>query len=146
MSEITRIGAPSSIDLNKTAKKELDPLAREKIRLRKATQDFEAFFMTQMLKSMRSTIPKSESDNSIVGGDMGKETFETLFDQELGQIVANRSRNGLGDMLYNNLVKQLSAQFYDGNSKKTELTILSASSSAAGGAIESLRKNNPTGD
>ena len=146
MSSITKIGAPTSIDLNQANTKQIDPLAREKIRLKRATQDFEAFFMTQMLKSMRSTIPKNESDNSIVGGDMGKETFESIFDQELGQIVAKKSRNGLGDILYNNLVKKLNTQFSDGNSKKPDMTILAGSSPVAGHAPVYLRKNNLAGD
>ncbi|MCH9030898.1 MAG: rod-binding protein [candidate division Zixibacteria bacterium] len=141
MSSLTRIGAPAPFDINQADKKQIDPLAREKIRLKKATQDFEAFFMTQMLKSMRSTIPKSESDNSIVGGDMGKETFETLFDQELGQIVARKSRNGLGDILYNNLVKKLNAQFSDGNSEKADITIMERSSHSTRQDSGSLRKN-----
>lgn len=79
----------------------------EKTRLKKATEEFESFFFASMLKSMRSTIPKSESGDQGMAGSLGKDIFQSMFDQELAKKMAERSVGGVGDILYQNLVKRI---------------------------------------
>ncbi len=53
-------------------------------------------FMSQMLKSMRQTIPQT----GFFGNDPGKEIYQSLMDQELSQKLARRGGLGLGMMIY----------------------------------------------
>lgn len=84
-------------------------LDKEKLRLRKATREFESFFMQSMLKSMRATIPKTDESGDAPGGGFGKDIFESMFDQELAKKMSERSQGGLGDMLYQKLLPRLEA-------------------------------------
>jgi Rod binding domain-containing protein len=70
--------------------------------LRKATQDFEAVFVAQLLSQMRKAMaPKS----SLLGGGHEEETFRDLMDQEIGKSVARRGGLGVGDAVYRQLLK-----------------------------------------
>jgi flagellar protein FlgJ len=65
-----------------------DPAANAN--LRRATQDFEALFVSWLLREMRQTVPQSDL---LPKGPAG-ETYDALYDNALGQSVA--SGNGLG--------------------------------------------------
>lgn len=68
--------------------------------LRETAQQFEALFIQMMMKSMRSTVARSELfDSSAI------RTFESMQDQELSKEMARSGGIGLADML----VEQLSA-------------------------------------
>ena len=92
-------------------KHKLDALEREKLKLRKATQEFESFFTASMLKSMRQTIPKNEQEGAVGGSGLGKDIFQSMFDEELSKKMATGSHGGLGDILYQNLVKRIEAKY-----------------------------------
>ena len=69
-----------------TATRSRMTLEQEKARLRKATNEFEAFFKYQMLKTMRQTIPDDPLSGDLpLGNDGGKETFTDLFDMEIAR-------------------------------------------------------------
>jgi len=70
-----------------------------KAKLQKAVKDFESLFVGYMLKSMRSTVPKSDMDKDDYGGDM----MEGMFDMELSKHISNGSNLGIGEMLYRKL-------------------------------------------
>ena len=70
-----------------------------KVKLQKAVKDFESLFVSYMLKSMRSTVPKSDMDKDDFGGDM----MDGMFDMELSKHISNSSNLGLGEMLYRKL-------------------------------------------
>lgn len=89
----------------------IDEIDKEKMRLKKASREFESFFMQSMLKSMRATLPKTDESDDAPGGGFGKEIFESMFDQELSKKMAENSRGGLGDMLYKKLLPRLEARF-----------------------------------
>lgn len=74
-----------------------EPKSREQ--LNKIAKDFESILVFQMLKSMRSTVPKSE----LLGG-YRSEMFESMFDQELANEISKGEGIGLSDMLYKQLV------------------------------------------
>jgi Rod binding domain-containing protein len=80
-------------------------LEMKKMRLRKATREFESFFILHMLKAMRQTIPKSE----LLEGGLGQDMYTSIFDEELARTVAGSSPDSLSDMLYRSLEKHLEA-------------------------------------
>jgi murein DD-endopeptidase MepM/ murein hydrolase activator NlpD len=79
--------------------------------LKKACREFESVFTYQILKSMRSTIEKSD----LFHGGQGEEIYESLLDQELAKKMARSGENSLADMLYRQLSRQLPSE--DGNGK-----------------------------
>lgn len=85
-------------------------LKSEKARLRKATQEFEAFFMYQMLKTMRqSTLEADKENSSGISGDLGKDEFTQMFDMELSRLMVTGGANSISELLYNSMVKMLEA-------------------------------------
>ncbi len=80
-------------------------LEMKKMRLRKATREFESFFILHMLQAMRQTIPKSE----LLEGGLGQDTYTSMFDDELARTVAGSSPDSLSEMLYKSLEKHLDA-------------------------------------
>jgi len=78
----------------------------EQEKLRKACQEFEAIFLYQLMQGMRRTIPQS----GLTGKGMGREIFESLFDQEVTkQMAASNNNTGLAGLLYEQLSKYLDA-------------------------------------
>lgn len=87
-------------------------LEGEKLRLKKATEEFEAFFGYQMLKTMRQTIPKSDdSKNGAFGNDLGKDTWTDMFDMEVSKSMAQSGQGSLADVLYQSLERLVEAEF-----------------------------------
>lgn len=84
----------------------------EKARLRKATEEFESFFMYQMLKAMRKTIPESTlGEGAPMSGGLGKETFTEFFDMEIARKAVIGGHNSIADIMYNSMEKLIDAQF-----------------------------------
>ena len=67
----------------------------EDARLGRAVHEFEALFINYMLKTMRSTIQKSE----LLGSGMREDIYTSLFDWELSKDMASSGGIGLGKML-----------------------------------------------
>ena len=97
-----------SINTTVNAGKELSPaihpgdkkLNREK--LKKACTEFEALFMSQMLKSMRQTIPQT----GFLGKGLGEDVYQGLMDQELSQKLSQSKGLGLGKVIYRQMLKR----------------------------------------
>lgn len=88
----------------------------EKARLRKATRAFESFFMYQLLKIMRKTVPKSAfGEGAPFSGNMSKDIFTELFDTQLAQKMVTGDKNSISDMLYRSLEKTTEAQYNKAN-------------------------------
>ena len=96
----TTLTAPETLPVKKTDTPEAD-----KKRLYKAAKELEAMFMYHMLKAMRKTVPETES--AAMGGDMGKDIYTQIFDQELSQVMASANQRGLADSIYRSLVGNL---------------------------------------
>ncbi len=87
-------------------------LEGEKARLKKATQEFESFFMYQMLKTMRKTVPESTfSEGAPFSGDAGKDIFTEMFDMELSRKMVSGGKQSISEMLYESMVKLVETQF-----------------------------------
>ena len=84
----------------------------EKTRLRKAAKDFEAFFMYQMLKTMRETVPENPlvKDSPFSNGH-GKDIFTQIFDMEISKKMVGSGKESISEVLYRSLEKVIEAQF-----------------------------------
>ena len=72
---------------------------KQKLALKKVSQEFEAVFIGQLLKVMRDTIEES----GLFGGGFGKSIYTELFDQEISLSMARRGALGISDLLYRSL-------------------------------------------
>ncbi len=74
----------------------------DEAKLKKACQDFEAVFIGQIWKQMRSSVPKEGLLHS-----KEEENYLSMFDQELSVKMSRSGGIGLSDMLYANLSERL---------------------------------------
>ena len=75
-----------------------EKMEREK-KLKKVCADFESIFIYNMLRKMRTTIPKSGLMNEM----KGKDTYETIMDQKVSEDLANKGGIGIQKMLFNQI-------------------------------------------
>lgn len=83
-------------------------------RLKKAAQDFEALFISYMLKVMRESIPRS----GLLDEGLQGEIFKAMFDQEIAKRIARAKGLGIAEMIYRHLSRGAPSQrpvarFYD---------------------------------
>ena len=71
-------------------------------KLKKACKDFEAIFITHLLKTMRTS---SEEESGLWGKGMGNNLFRDLFDTELGREMSDGGGIGLADLLYQSMAR-----------------------------------------
>jgi murein DD-endopeptidase MepM/ murein hydrolase activator NlpD len=69
------------------------------LELKKAAHDFEALFVSYLLKVMRETIEES----GLTEGGLGKGIYTELFDEELARAVSQRGPLGLSDLILKGL-------------------------------------------
>lgn len=72
--------------------------------IRKTAEQFESFFLQQMMKEMRATIEKSEMTDS-----QAMDTYQDLMDKEVALQMVRRGGIGLANMLEKQLMAQQSA-------------------------------------
>lgn len=69
-------------------------------RLKEACADFEAILLTQMLKSMKSTL----SGDALLGGGLPQDIYDSMYHQALAENIAHGNNSlGIGEMLYRQL-------------------------------------------
>lgn len=86
---------------------------QDEAKLRKACQDFEAVFIGQIWKQMRSSVPKDGMLHS-----KEEESYLSMFDQELSVKMSQSGGIGLSDLLYDNLSERLVNASRDTSSAK----------------------------
>ncbi len=69
------------------------------VQLKKAAQDFEALFVSYLLKVMRETIEES----GLTDGGFGKTVYTELFDEEMSRTVAQQGPLGLSALILKGL-------------------------------------------
>ncbi|MGD8922296.1 MAG: transglycosylase SLT domain-containing protein [Candidatus Zixiibacteriota bacterium] len=120
------IDAPSS-DLSRLKNEKATSLEQEKLRLRKATKEFESFFMYYMLKTMRETVPENPLTKDLpFAKSLGKDTFNQLFDMELSRSMASDGHGSISELLYNQFEKLIDAK-YDDHQSSPEIKPLRSS-------------------
>jgi flagellar protein FlgJ len=92
MNDISSSG--SYLDFNALAQLKGDAARDPSKAVRKTAEQFEAYFIQQMMKTMRDSIEKSDL---IEGGNM--EMYQDLMDKEVSLSMAKRGGMGLADML-----------------------------------------------
>ncbi len=91
----------SQVQVNKASSK----IDNEDKKLKQACKDFEGVLTHYMLKSMRKTL----SGDDIFGKSLGKDIYQSMYDEHLAREIANGENNlGVGDALYNDLKKDSS--------------------------------------
>lgn len=68
--------------------------------LRKASQDFESLFVSQIYSAMRKTVPEGG-----LLGNSGERMFRDMLDSEMANQAAAAGSLGIGEMLYRQLSK-----------------------------------------
>ncbi|MEY3611814.1 MAG: Peptidoglycan hydrolase FlgJ [Pseudomonadota bacterium] len=94
MSDITHTSSSTYLDFNALTQLKGDAARDPSKAVRKTAEQFEAYFVQQMMKSMRDTIEKSDL---VEGGNM--EMYQDLMDKEVSLSIAKRGGMGLADML-----------------------------------------------
>lgn len=92
MNDISSSG--SYLDFNALTQLKGDAARDPSKAVRKTAEQFEAYFIQQMMKSMRDTIEKSDL---VEGGNM--EMYQDLMDKEVSLSIAKRGGMGLADMM-----------------------------------------------
>ncbi len=72
-------------------------------RLRETSNEFEAIFIQQMLKTMRKT--SLESD--LIKKSEGEKIFRSMLDEQYAKLSAKSGSLGLGQMIYQQLKSNL---------------------------------------
>ena len=95
MSQVNEIGTGHGMQVVTPARqgKPADP------RIWKVAQDFEAVFMSQLVKSMRA----SESKNELLESSAGREIFNDMFSEAIAKDIAKNGALGLTPVLYREL-------------------------------------------
>ena len=79
--------------------------AEDDARLKKACQEMESVFLNMLLKSMRSTIAKTE----LGGSTLQQDTMQSMFDMEMTRNMAAAGGVGIADMMYRSLTRSSQA-------------------------------------
>jgi len=80
---------------------------RELAKLRKAAQDFESIFISQILKNMRKTIPES----GLFGNGLAGEFYTSMFDENIANTIAGKGGLRIADTLIESLTNRNSGGF-----------------------------------
>jgi Rod binding domain-containing protein len=66
-----------------------------------AAEQFEAVFISQMLRPMFDTIP----ENQLLGGGRGEKVWKDMMVEEYGKIIAHKGGLGIADAVKKELIK-----------------------------------------
>jgi Rod binding domain-containing protein len=87
----------------------VDDKAARQLKLKKATEAFESIFIAQMLKNMRSASFSTKDEDGF-----GKDVMLTMADEGVAKHLAKSRMLGVGDVLYEHLLKRLDTEETDG--------------------------------
>ena len=93
-----------------------DNIEARKAKLRKAAEGFEAIFIRQILKSMRSTLT---SGGMFGSGSVG-EIYSDIMDNAISEKIAERGDMGLADIIYKQMVKSIESEYKSYTDKNYE--------------------------
>ncbi len=80
----------------------------------------ESLFLNQVLKAMRSAIPKADEDKEVgLGGGLGKDIYTQMFDQELAGKMAGVSDRSIATSIYNSMVHVLETRYGSGQTQNS---------------------------
>lgn len=76
---------------------------KDEVRLRQACADFEGILLTQMLRAMRNTLPRS----GILPASVSTQVWESHFDATIGKVLGASGRLGIADLLYREIAGRI---------------------------------------
>ena len=76
------------------------------VRLRNAARQLEGVFTQQLFKAMRETVPE---DQGAIGGSSAQDMFTGLLDEHLSSDPHAASTHGIGEAIYNHLLRSRGA-------------------------------------
>jgi Rod binding domain-containing protein len=94
MNDITSTTSSTYLDFSALAQLKGDAARDPSQAIRKTAEQFEAYFIQQMMKTMRESIEKSDL---VDGGNM--DMYQDLMDKEVSLSMAKRGGMGMADML-----------------------------------------------
>jgi len=71
-------------------------------KLKKATQDFEAYFVGEMLKGMRKTVP----EGGLIKKGHGEKIYEEMLDVEMASHISKGKGLGLAEIMFAQLKEE----------------------------------------
>ena len=80
------------------------PTDKAHLDLKKATQQFEGYFLHQLLTEMRKTVPK---DTLLADDGNGQQIFQDMMDQTVSESMSSRGDLGMAKMMYDQLAPSL---------------------------------------
>lgn len=80
---------------------EKNSLCKNDIQLKKACQELSSFFIHQLVKAMRATVPES----GLIRESTGREIYTSMLDSQFAKEMATGGGIGLSDILYNQIEK-----------------------------------------
>ncbi len=83
--------------------RENNDIETRKARLLEAAQDFEAIFVRQLLKTMRSTL----TTGGMFGSGSIGEIYSDIMDNAVAEKIAERSGLGLAESIYKQMIKSI---------------------------------------
>jgi Rod binding domain-containing protein len=86
---------------------------QRRLKLKKTTQAFEAIFIAQLMKNMRSTSFTKKEDG------FGKDIMLSMADESVSQQLAKKGMLGVGKLLYEHLAKRLETKSQPENTLTT---------------------------
>lgn len=70
--------------------------------LKRATKEFESFFLSQMLKVMRESVPK----DGLIKGGRSEDIYTSMLDEALSKEMAERGGIGIGALMLKQLERK----------------------------------------
>ena len=100
MSDLSTNTSSSYLDFNALARLKGEAARDPSKAIRQTSEQFEAYFIQQMMKTMRESIDKSEL---VDGGNM--DMYQDLMDKEVSLQMVKRGGMGLADMMERQMLR-----------------------------------------
>jgi Rod binding domain-containing protein len=100
MSDLSTPTSSSYLDFNALARLKGEAARDPSKAIRQTSEQFEAYFIQQMMKTMRESIDKSEL---VDGGNM--DMYQDLMDKEVSLQMVKRGGMGLADMMERQMLR-----------------------------------------
>ena len=94
-----------NVSLESTDAGRVKDMETRKAELRETAEKFEAIFIRQFMKTLRSTLP----GEGLFGGGSAGEIYADMMDNAVSDAVSKRGAFGIADMVYQRLVTRLDA-------------------------------------
>lgn len=78
---------------------------QQEARMRKVAEDFESFFMFQVLEQMDKTVDR----DSVLSGGMGEDMYRHMFNEKAAEAITKQGGIGIADHIYDELLRMQEA-------------------------------------